>query len=100
MSSSILQMDMEIISGHHKVEMNRVVMEDVFTTMYKFDEVSRTISDFQERCDEYQKDVKNVLLAALPVVINKGKSLNFLISNMIVQYKFCFNIMCYYLSAV
>ena len=66
-----------LCSGHHKVEMNRVVMEDVFTTMYKFDEVSRNISDFQERCDEYQTDVNNVLLAALPVVINKVHSQNY-----------------------
>jgi len=69
----VIQQKMRDVVGHHKVEMNRIVMEDVFTTMYRFDEVSRNISDFQERCDEYQTDVDNVLLAALPVVINKSE---------------------------
>ena len=69
----IFNFNLEIFSspGHHKVEMNRAVMGEVYTTMYKFDEVSRNIAEFQERCDEYQTDVNNVLLAALPVVINK-----------------------------
>ena len=69
----VLKINLEIFSssGHHKVEMNRAVMGEVYTTMYKFDEVSRNIAEFQERCDEYQTDVNNVLLAALPVVINK-----------------------------
>jgi len=72
----IFNIDLEIFSssGHHKVEMNRAVMGEVYTTMYKFDEVSRNIAEFQERCDEYQTDVNNVLLAALPVVINKSES--------------------------
>jgi len=70
----IIQQKMRDVVGHHKVEMNRAVMGEVYTTMYKFDEVSRNIAEFQERCDEYQTDVNNVLLAALPVVINKSES--------------------------
>ena len=68
------------VVGHHKVELNKAVMEETWYTMFRFDEQQRQLEDFQERCDEYQTN--GGLLATLPTVLMKdeeGKRLNTLI---------------------
>ena len=61
------------VVGHHHPEMNKVVLDDTWVTMFKFDQVPRNLSDFQPKCDQYQdtQDPNNILLAKLPIAINK-----------------------------
>ena len=64
------QRDRDVV-GHHRPAENRVVMNESWTVMYKFDEVARRVEDFQERCDEYQTYLETMILSFIPIVIIK-----------------------------
>ena len=53
--------------------MNKVVSDETWITMFKFDEVPRSLEDFQERCNEYQSKESGLLLSKKPMAIIKVK---------------------------
>jgi len=70
------------VVGHHREDMNKVVSDETWITMFKFDEVPRSLEDFQERCNEYQSKESGLLLSNKPMAIIKsadGGSVNCLI---------------------
>ena len=54
--------------------MNKVVSDETWITMFKFDEVPRSLKDFQERCNEYQSKESGLLLSKKPMAIIKVKT--------------------------
>ena len=60
------------IMGHHREELNRVVNEETWQVVHRFDTQARELSEFQERCDQYQTDPE-VMLAVMPICIRKAE---------------------------
>lgn len=74
-----LQHQVRNVVGHHHAQLNRVNLQGSWQTLFRFDVVARELSEFQPRCEEYQTDKENCMLAAVPVCINKsdqGKVVN------------------------
>ena len=67
------------VVGHHNAQLNQVNLQASWQTLFRYDVVARELAEFQPRCDEYQTDQENCMLAAVPVCINKsdqGKVVN------------------------
>ena len=58
--------------GHHNAQLNQVNLQGSWQTLFRYDVVARELAEFQPRCDEYQTDKDNCILAALPICINKS----------------------------
>ena len=57
--------------GHHRQEMDKVVTEETWVILIKFQEIQRKLEDFQEKTDEYQSEDSEGMLKMLPIVIQK-----------------------------
>ena len=68
----LLQQLTRSVVGHHQDHMNQANLQDSWGTLFRYDLVPREIEEFQARCDEYEKDRENCMLAAVPVVIMKS----------------------------
>jgi len=58
------------VVGHHREENNRVVTQETWEVIHRFDTQTRELGEFQERCDQYQTD-QGVMLAVMPICIRK-----------------------------
>ena len=65
------------VVGHHRLEMNKMVTEETWVILIKFQEVQRELEDFQEKTDEYQSEDSEGMLKKLPIVIQKVYNLIF-----------------------
>ena len=69
----LLQHQVMNVVGHHKAQMNQVNLQGSWQTLFRFDVEARELAEFQPRCDEYQTDKDNCMLACVPVCINKSE---------------------------
>ena len=61
---------MRDVVGHHREELNRVMTEETWQVVHRFDTQARELGEFQERCDQYQTDPE-VMLSVMPICIRK-----------------------------
>ena len=59
---------MRDIVGHHREECNRVVNQDTWQVIHRFETEARELGEFQERCDQYQTDPE-VMLSVVPLCL-------------------------------
>jgi len=80
------------VVGHHRVDMNKVLTVDkTWITLFKFDQESRNLEDFQERCDEYQTKESGLSLSCVPEALIRstdGGSVNCLIGSRFTSVRF------------
>ena len=58
--------------GHHRENLNRVVTEETWQVVHRFDTKARELGEFQDRCDQYQTDPQ-VMLSVVPICIRKAQ---------------------------
>ena len=61
---------MRDVVGHHREELNRVMNQETWQVVHRFDTQERELEEFKERCDQYQTDPK-VILCVVPLCIIK-----------------------------
>merc|ERR1711874_658785 len=54
-------------------EQNRVMSEETWEVLNRFDTQARELGEFQERCDQYQTDPNVTMLCVMPVCIKKAQ---------------------------
>ena len=63
---------MRDVVGHHKEDQNRVMNEETWEVVHRFDTQTMELEEFQERCDQYQVD-SNLMLSVMPICIRKAQ---------------------------
>ena len=90
----LLQHQVMNVVGHHNAQMNQVNLQGSWQTLFRYDVSARELAEFQPRCDEYQTDRDNSMLAVVPVCINKsdqGKVVNTLTGRRFTSVRFVEN---------
>jgi len=60
------------VVGHHREEQNRIMSEETWEVVHRFDTQAKELEEFQERCDQYQVD-SSVMLSVMPICIRKAQ---------------------------
>ena len=89
----LLHKMMDIV-GDHREELNRVMTQETWRVVHRFDTHARQLGDFQERCDQYQTDPE-VMLSVMPICLKKmeeGQAGNVMTGQMMTTVRFKENI--------